>query len=102
MSVEVLNAIVILSGVLVLFIAMMSRARTRVGRSLAFLIALAAITFATMYAFGARQDVLGVVVLGMCPLVAAAVAMRGLHSQGASPFVWSVGAFLAGVAGSFP
>jgi len=102
MSVEVLNALIILAAVLVLFIAMMSRAQTRAGRYLAFLTALAAITVATVYVFGTQQDVLGVVVLGICPLVASAVAMRALHSLGASPFVWGVGAFFAGVAGSFP
>ena len=101
MSDRVLIIASVLSAGLMLFIAMMSQARTKLGRSLAFGIALVSITAVTMLIFGTGQDFLGVVVLGSSPLIGSAVAMRVLNDYGASPFVWGIGAFLGGVVGSF-
>jgi hypothetical protein len=91
----------VLSAGLVLFIALMSYARTKMERSLAFGIALVSIVAATMLIFGMGQDFLGVIVFGGCPLIGAVAAMRVLSDRGASPFAWGIGAFLGGVVGSF-
>ncbi len=102
MDVEALNAAIAMSVGLVLFIGMMSRARTKAGRSLAFVVALVSIMAATMLIFGTHQDFLGLLVLVACVLAGSAVVMRFLSGQGVPLFVWGVGAFLGGVAGSFP
>jgi hypothetical protein len=101
MHVEALNAAIAMSVGLVLFIGMMSQVRTSAGRSVAFAVALVSIIAVTMLVFGTHQDFLGLLVLVTCVLLGSAVVMRLLHDQGVSPFVWGIGAFLGGVAGSF-
>jgi hypothetical protein len=98
---ELLIDAIILSGGLVLFIAMMSQVQTRAGKVLSFSIALTLIIVATTFVFGFQQSLLGVVVAAICPLLGSAAAMRALNSQGVSPLTRSIGAFLGGAAGAF-